>query len=97
MCKGFSFCSTLETNYQLLSTPMLILYSKDNCQYCEKVKSAFATHKITYEERNIKNPEFLKEVQGYQARTMPFLVDTTANVHMGESDEIIAYALEGSF
>ena len=76
---------------------MLILYSKDNCQYCEKVKSAFAEHNITYEERNIKNHEFLKEVQSHQARTMPFLVDTTANVKVSESDEIIAYALEGSF
>ncbi len=76
---------------------MLILYSKDNCAYCEKVKHAFLEHNISYEERNIKNPDFLKEVQVHQARTMPFLVDTSANVAMGESDEIIAYALEGSF
>ena len=76
---------------------MLILYSKYNCQYCEQVKHTFAEHNIVYEERNIKNSEFLKEVQGHHARTMPFLVDTTANVSMGESEEIIAYVLEGSF
>lgn len=76
---------------------MLILYTKDNCQYCEKVKHAFADRKVIYEERNIKDQEFLKEVQGYQARTMPFLVDTTAHTSMGESDEIIAYASEYSF
>jgi hypothetical protein len=52
---------------------------------------------VTYEERNIKELEFLKEVQGYGARTMPFMVDTTANVQMGESDDIIDYASEYSF
>lgn len=76
---------------------MLILYTKDNCQYCDKVKSTFMERRVVYEERNIKNPEFLKEVQAHQARTMPFLVDTTANVSMGESDEIIDYASEYSF
>lgn len=76
---------------------MLILYTKDNCQYCEKVKHTFAERKIVYEERNITNPEYLKEVQGYQARTMPFLVDTTANTMIAESDEIIDYASEYSF
>ena len=76
---------------------MLILYTKNNCSYCDKVKYSFNRHKITYEERNISNPEFLQQVQSYGARTMPYLVDTSANVSMGESDEIIAYALEESF
>ncbi len=76
---------------------MLILYTKNNCSYCDKVKDAFAKHKIVYEDRNISNPEYLKEVQAHSARSMPFLVDTSANVAFGESDEIIAYALEGSF
>lgn len=76
---------------------MLILYSKDNCHYCEKVKKAFAERSVVYEERNIKNGEFLKEVQELGARTMPFLVDTTANISMAESDDIIDYASEYSF
>jgi glutaredoxin len=76
---------------------MLILYTKDNCKFCEKVKSAFADRKISYEERNIKDPEFLKEVQALHARTMPFLFDTTANISMGESEDIIDYASEYSF
>lgn len=76
---------------------MLILYTKNNCSYCDKVKYSFDRHKVTYEERNISNSEFLKEVQSYGARTMPYLVDTSANVNMGESDAIIDYALEGSF
>ena len=76
---------------------MLILYTKNNCRYCDDVKQEFSKHKISYEERNISNPEFLQQVRSYGARTMPYLVDTSANVSMGESDEIIDYALEGSF
>jgi glutaredoxin len=76
---------------------MLILYTKDNCPYCEKVKKAFDERKVVYEVRNIKDPVFLKEVQAYRARTMPFLVDTVSNVAMGESDDIIDYASEHSF
>jgi glutaredoxin len=76
---------------------MLILYTKDNCQYCDKVKKVFFEKQIAYDERNIKNPEFLKEVREKGARTMPFLVDTSANLTIGESDEIIDYASEYSF
>ena len=76
---------------------MLILYTKDNCEYCDKVKYAFLEKNIGYEERNIKELEFLKEVQARGARTMPFLVDTFANVSIGESSEIIEYVSEYAF
>lgn len=75
---------------------MLILYTKDNCQYCTKVKDAFLMGNISYEERNIKDPEFLKEVQERNVRTMPFLVDTFTNTEVRESDEIIDYGMEYS-
>ncbi len=76
---------------------MLILYTKDNCFYCEKVKRVFLDRGVVYEERNIKDPLFLKEAQTHHARTMPFLVDSTANIAMGESDNIIDYASEYAF
>lgn len=76
---------------------MLILYTKNNCVYCEKVKKAFLEKGIVYDERNIENEEFLKEVQAKGARTMPFLIDTGANVAMGESDDIIDYVSEYAF
>ena len=50
-----------------------------------------------YEERNIENLDYLKEVQEYGARTMPFLFDPSANVKMGESDDIIDYVSEYAF
>lgn len=76
---------------------MLILYTKNGCSYCEKVKKAFLEKSVVYEERNIENPDFLAEVQAKGAHTMPFFVDTTANVAMGESDDIIDYISEYSF
>ena len=76
---------------------MLILYTKDGCQYCVKVKDAFSDRNVTYEERNIKDPQFLKEVQEYGARSLPLMVDTSANTTLAESDEIIDYASEYSF
>jgi glutaredoxin len=82
---------------QTLFISMLILYTKDNCQYCEKVKQSFLEGNVSYEERNIKYPEFLKEVQGYEARTMPLLLDTFTNTVVRESDDIIEYGTEYSF
>ena len=76
---------------------MLLLYTKTNCPYCEKVKRVFEERRLTYEERNISDPQFLKEVKDLGAKTMPFMHDTTANVAMGESDDIIDYASEYSF
>ena len=76
---------------------MLILYTKNNCSYCDKVKKAFLEKSVVYEERNIENLDYLKEVQEYGARTMPFLVDLSANVKMGESDDIIDYVSEYAF
>jgi len=76
---------------------MLILYTKDNCGYCEKVKYVFLEKNVAYEERNIKHQEFLKEAQGHGARTMPMLFDSSANIAIQESDDIIVYISEYSF
>lgn len=76
---------------------MLILYTKTNCPYCDKVKRVFAERRLTYEERNIADEQFLNEVRALGAKTMPFMHDTIANVAMGESDDIIDYASEYSF
>ncbi len=76
---------------------MLVLYTKNNCPYCDEVKKAFRSHRIFYEERNIMNPIHLAEAKEKGALSMPFLVDTSANTVIKESDEIIDYVLEGSF
>lgn len=76
---------------------MLILYTKNNCQYCGKVKEAFLASNVVYEERNIENQDYLEEAKSKGALSMPFLVDTTANVTIRESDEIINYGCECAF
>lgn len=76
---------------------MLILYTKNKCVYCEKVKNAFLEKGVVYEERNIEHDEFLAEVQEKGVRSLPFLIDTTANISMGESDDIIDYISEYAF
>lgn len=76
---------------------MLILYTKNNCQYCAKVKESFLQSNVVYEERNIENEEYLAEAQSKGAKAMPFLVDTTANTAISGSDEIINYGCECAF
>jgi len=76
---------------------MLILYTKDNCGYCDKVKYVFLEKNVSYEERNIKQQEYLEEAQGHGARTMPMLFDSSANTTIKESDEIIDYISEYAF
>ncbi len=73
---------------------MLILYTKNNCPYCEKVKSAFEQKNLQYEERNIENEDFLEEARSKGAKTMPFLVNPDTGVAMGESSDIIDYVEE---
>ncbi len=76
---------------------MLILYTKNNCADCDNVKKALRSHRIVYEERNITNPAHLAETKEKGASSMPFLVDTSANTVLRDSDDIIDYVLEGSF
>lgn len=76
---------------------MLILYTKDHCKYCDKVKTVFEQRRIVYEDRNIKNAQFLNEARMHGAKTMPYLFDTASNVGIQESDDIIDYASEYSF
>lgn len=82
---------------QIIFYTMLILYTKNNCNYCEKVKESFLESNVMYEERNIENEEFLEEAKSKGAKTMPFLFDTVANVTVHESEEIINYARECAF
>ena len=76
---------------------MLILYTKDNCKYCGKVKFAFLEKGISYEERNIADQEFLNEAKSHGALTMPLLVDTQAKAAIKETDEIVDYISEYAF
>ena len=59
----------------------LILYTRDWCGYCERVKRAAQELGLTLEERNIwKNPDWSSELADAQGRlTVPVLRHDTAN------------------
>ncbi len=78
---------------------MLILYTSNNCPFCEKVKDSFLGKMSSYEERNIsESEEYKKElIKKGGKQQVPFLIDTSANVMMYESDDILDYLNEGVF
>ena len=73
---------------------MLKLYTYDTCPYCAKVRIAFETMKVEFEEidaeRGTPGSEELVKLGGKQQ--VPFLVDEEAGVSMYESNDIIEYA-----
>lgn len=71
---------------------MFILYTKTSCPYCERVKSAFAERKVSFEERNIALEKNLAElIERGGKRQVPFLVDESKGVSMYETADIIKY------
>lgn len=69
---------------------MPILYVKDNCSFSEKARAVLDAYGVTFTEKNIKEPEFLRELMelGGKKQT-PFFVDSDGGVY--ESDDIMAH------
>ena len=76
---------------------MLILYTKNNCPFCEKAKKAFLERGVGYEERNIGDDAYFEEAKEKGIKSVPYLVDTTANLTMADSERIIDYISECAF
>ncbi|MBI4836092.1 MAG: glutathione S-transferase N-terminal domain-containing protein [Candidatus Abawacabacteria bacterium] len=72
---------------------MLLLFQKESCPYCAKVRLALTNLQLSFVSINSKS--------GYPARDIqiklggidqvPFLVDIDRGVLMYESDDIVAY------
>ncbi len=75
---------------------MLQLYTSPQCPYCRKVEAYLDGGGIPHEIRDVAtNPEFRDTVLTLGGNLqVPFLVDTDRDVHMYESDDIIAYISE---
>lgn len=78
---------------------MLIIYTKDGCPYCEKVKDSFLGKSSGFLEKNIsENEDYVQELIDLGGKKqVPFLYDTSANVKMYESEDILDYLNEGVF
>ncbi len=71
---------------------MYDLYVSETCPYCRKVMNFFDENNIVYNKKDITNPENLNNlIKIGGEKQVPFLVDTTNNVSMYESDDIIKY------
>ncbi|MFB6498198.1 glutaredoxin family protein [Bacillus haynesii] len=53
---------------------LVVLYSDDNCFYCQKQKKWFDEQNVEFDERNISKEKYLKEVQQLGAIGVPFTV-----------------------
>lgn len=75
---------------------MLILYTKEYCPFCVRVRDYLSDTEISYEERDVyKDEEFLKELLELGGKKqIPFLVDTEKKIGMYESLDIIEYIRE---
>lgn len=72
---------------------MLILYTKQTCAYCHKVRNFAVTTGITLEQKDIyADPSIMTElIERGGKRQVPYLVDERAGVEMYESDDIVNY------
>lgn len=75
---------------------MLILYTKQTCFYCHKVRTFAVTTGITLEQKDVNaDPKIMSElIERGGKRQVPYLVDQARGVSMYESDDIVNYLKE---
>lgn len=76
---------------------MLILYTKDESKACKQIMDAFEERRLTYEERNIGDEVFQKELKDLGAADVPFMYDPQGNYKTGNTEDMLDYASEYSF
>lgn len=76
---------------------MIILYTRADCKNCDAVKEIFQERRLSYEERDIENEEFLSELEEMDGKSTPFLFDPQANYKTGNVEDMIDYASEYAF
>ncbi len=72
---------------------MITLYLKTGCPFCAKVLAVVDAYQIPYVEKNVSDPEVVKELVALGGKKQePFLVE--GETMMYESQAIIAYLEE---
>ena len=71
----------------------IIIYSKQNCVYCDKSKHLVKSLNLEYEEKmfgkDFTTPDQLYEAVGKQVRTMPQII--IDDKHVGGYNELVEY------
>lgn len=81
-----------------MPTPTLTLYVKTGCPYCAMVIHKLEDLGLSWEEKNVANPEISEELTkiGNGVRQEPYFIDHERGVSMFESSDIVDY-LEKTF
>lgn len=74
---------------------MIQLFVKTGCPFCDRTIAAFGAYGVPYEEKNVSDPEVVKELMELGGKKQePFMVD--GDTMMYESKSIIDY-IEGKY
>lgn len=70
----------------------IVIYSKNNCVFCNKAKHLVKSLGLTYEEKKMEefdSPQAMLEDIGKQVRTMPQII--IDDKHIGGYNELVEY------
>lgn len=71
---------------------MILIYKMDGCPYCNKVISYLKSTNLNYKLLDISDKQNHKELLAFGGKDqVPFLIDTSNNKKMYESNDIIEY------
>lgn len=74
---------------------MFTLFIESGCGFCKRVLAAIDEMGVTVERKNIADPAVEAELIAHGGkRQVPYLIDTSRNVAMYESDDIVKYLRE---
>lgn len=51
----------------------VVIYTSDTCTFCVNAKEYFKENNISYEEKNVKNPTFRKELMAMGIMSVPVI------------------------
>lgn len=71
----------------------VIVYTSDTCTYCEAAKEYLKEKGVAYEERNVKQPQYRKELMGMGFMSVPILKigeDVVQGFDAGKIDALLS-------
>lgn len=88
-------CADSTRFEDVMTTPHVLVYTRDGCPYCSRAKMLLASKGVSFEERNASvDPDFRAEMMQVSGRnTFPqIFIGTT---HVGGCDDLHALEADG--